>query len=102
VVLPGYATAEPTKAYTLTMLFARLTVGIVCTASAGAAAAFAAKRNPRAALWVGLAALAVSTPVHLFEVWADYPAWYHFVYLGYLVPVATVAGRLVAGLPKTS
>ncbi|MBX9730282.1 MAG: hypothetical protein K2X59_03050 [Sphingomonas sp.] len=88
---PDYAAAEPTKAYSLAMLVARLAIGAFCTAAAACVTTIIA-RNGRAAWLLGGIFLAISLPIHLFRVWADYPAWYHFAYLGYLVPIAGVAG----------
>ena len=88
---PDYAAAEPTKAYSLAMLVARLAVGALCTAVAGCVTTIIA-RDGRAAWLLGGIFLAISLPIHLFRVWADYPAWYHIVYLGYLVPIAGLAG----------
>ena len=90
---PGYAAAEPEKAYTLGMLFARLSLGVLITGGAACVAAMVA--GARAAWWFGAVLLAVSLPTHLYTVWADYPVWYHFVYLAYLMPVAVLAPRLL-------
>ena len=92
---PEYAAAEPTKAYSLAMLFARLAVGVLCTAGAACVTTLIARDNGRAALWLGVFFLAYSLPLHLYIIWADYPAWYHFVYLAYLVPAAALTGRVV-------
>jgi len=91
---PAYALAAPAKAFTLPMLFSRLTIGVVCTVVGGAVAALAARRDLRAAWGLGALVLALSLPVHLREVWADYPAWYHAAYLVPLLPLAGLGGRL--------
>lgn len=91
---PAYALAEPHKAYTLAMLLARLTVGVVCSLAAGWVSTIVANRDTRAAWWVGGLALVVSAYVHLVDVWADYPAWYHFAYLLPLMPLIGGGGRL--------
>lgn len=90
---PAYALAAPTKAYTLAMLLARLTVGVICTAAGGWVAATAARGQQSAAWSLGAVVFALSLPVHLFQVWNDYPAWYHAAYLVPLVPIAGLAGR---------
>jgi len=92
---PEYAAAEPEKAYTLVMLVARLTVGALCTSGAACVTTLIARDNGKAAWWLGGIFLAISLPIHLYRVWADYPAWYHCVYLAYLVPIAGVTGRVV-------
>jgi hypothetical protein len=91
---PEYAAAAPDKAYTLPMLWARLGVAALLTLlSAAAATVVAADR--RVAWVLGSLFVVVSLPSHLYHVWADYPAWYHGVYLASLVPIAWIGGRLV-------
>jgi hypothetical protein len=92
---PAYAAAEPHKDYTLAMLASRLAVGAVSTAGAAWVATIIARDNGRAAWWLGGLFLALSLPDHLYLVWNDYPVWYHFVFLAYLVPVAGLTGRAV-------
>jgi hypothetical protein len=94
---PAYALAEPTKAYTLAMYGARLSLGVVGTAGAAWVTNAIARDNGRAAWWLGGTFLAVSLPVHLYVVWDDYPASYHFLYLSYLVPVAGLTPRALRG-----
>ncbi|MGH7787032.1 MAG: hypothetical protein ACRERC_09220 [Candidatus Binatia bacterium] len=100
---PEYAAAEPEKAYTLVMLFSRLAVGALCTAGAACATTVIAGDNGRAAWWLGGLFVVISLPSHLYYVWADYPAWYHFVYLSSLAPIAGLTGRVVgtAGRPHS-
>jgi hypothetical protein len=90
---PEYAAAEPEKAYTLVMLVSRLAVAALCTSAAACVTTIFAGDNGKAAWWLGGLFLAISLPIHLFRVWADYPAWYHFVYLSGLVPIAGLTGR---------
>jgi len=92
---PDYAAAEPEKTYTLAMLFARLGIAAILTAAAGGVATLVAGDRGLAAWCVGGLFLLVSLPVHLDTVWDDYPAWYHFVYLLSLVPIAGFSGRLL-------
>ena len=94
-VWPAYAAAEPTKAYSLVMLVSRLTAGSLCTAGAAAVTTVVARDRGQAAWWLGGLFLAISLPHHVFQVWADYPVWYHVVYLSYLVPIAGLTGRIV-------
>jgi hypothetical protein len=98
---PSYAAAEPAKSYTLAMLISRLMVGVVCTLTAGAVAALVAKGSRAASLFLGIALLLISAPVHLpiefglhVSVWADYPAWYHFTFLLPLTPLTILGGML--------
>jgi hypothetical protein len=92
----AYVIAEPTKAYSLPMLFARLAVGALCMVAAAWASTRVARDAGTAARWLGGVVLAGSLWVHLVRVWADYPAWYHVVYLSYLVPLAAMGGRLAS------
>ncbi len=92
---PAYAAAEPTRAYTLTMLWSRLVAGAVITSISAIVATRVANDRGRAAWWLGALFLAVSLPHHVFDVWSEYPVWYHLLYLGYLVPIAGISGRVV-------
>lgn len=92
---PAYAVAEPMKAYSLAMLLSRLTAGAICAASGAAVATLVVRSDGRIGWWLGAILLAPSLWVHLVREWADFPVWYHFVYLGYLVPVAGLTGRSV-------
>ena len=88
-VWPAYAHAAPHKAYTVAMLFARLTNALIACLAAGTAAA----RVARAAPWVaGIVILSGSLYIHVVLVWADYPAWYHLVYFAFIVPANVLAG----------
>jgi hypothetical protein len=92
---PEYAAAEHGKAYTLIMLVTRLAVGALCVAGSACITTIIVRDSKQAAWWLGGLFLAVSFPNHLYTVWADYPAWYHFVYLSYLLPIAGLAGWVV-------
>jgi len=89
---PAYASAVPTKAYSTVMLLARLGVAVVASILAGLVAG--ALGGPRAARAVGYVLTGVSAVFHLGIVWADYPVWYHAVYLLSLVPITALAGLL--------
>lgn len=95
ILWPEYAAAEPEKSYTLLMLFTRLIVGALSTAGAACVATTITTGNRTVAWWLGGLFLAISLPDHLYYVWNDYPAWYHLVYLVYLVPVAGLTGHVV-------
>jgi hypothetical protein len=70
------------------------------------AAAWIATRVARdagtAARWLGGVVLAMSLWDHLVRVWADYPAWYHLVYLSYLLPLAVLSGRVASRRSRVS
>src|SRR5262245_6345357 len=82
---PEYAAAEPEKAYTLAMLFSRLTIGALCAAGAACVTTLIAGDDGRAAWWLGGLFVVISLPSHLHYSWAHYPVWYHLAYLLYLV-----------------
>jgi hypothetical protein len=98
----SYALAEPTKSYTFPMLISRLTVGVVCTLAAGAAATASAKGSRVASYCLAIVLFLLSAPIHLpvylpfylRNVWADYPRWYHFAYLVPLMPLIVFGGYL--------
>jgi hypothetical protein len=92
-VWPEYAAAVPERAYTLPMLWTRLSIAALLTVASGAAAVVVA--GDRRAAWIlGSLFVLVSLPSHLHYVWAEYPVWYHAVYLLSLVPLAWLGGRL--------
>src|SRR5262245_10547105 len=95
-IWPAYAAAEPTKAYSLGMLWARLSIAAILTAAAGAVAALVARDGGRTAWWLGAFFFVISLPQHLYTVWNDYPAWYHAVYLLSLIPIAGYGGRFAS------
>lgn len=96
-VWPAYAAAEPSKAYSIAMLVTRLLVGAICTVSAATVASIVVKDDGRVACGLGALFLLLSLPEHLWRVWAEYPAWYHILYLSYLVPIAALTGRTMSG-----
>ena len=91
--LPGYALAEPTMTFTLGMKIARLIVGAIASLSAGAAAGRIAPSRTRLPWVLGATILAAFIPVHV-QIWAKFPVWYHFVFLGTLVPLVALGAAL--------
>ena len=91
---PDYVLAEPENAFTLAMLFVRLGIFAVLTAGTACAATVVAGDGRMAWIAGGLILL-LSLPPHLYYLWDDYPAWYHFVYLLSIVPIAVYSGRAV-------
>jgi len=93
-----YAAAEPAKTYNFAMLLSRLAVASVCSIASGFLAVKTAKEERKAAWWLGALLLVGSMPRHLpisyFSVWADYPTWYHAVYLLSLMPLTGFGGYL--------
>lgn len=96
ILWPEYAAAEPNKTYNATMLIARLAAGAVCAAGAACATTAIARDNGKAAWWLGGLFLTASVPEHFLRVWANYPIWYHLIYLSYLVPLTGLVGWVVA------
>ena len=99
MIWPGYALAEPEKAYTLAMLFVRLLIfSSMIAATSGVATLVIGDK--RVAWIAGGLILALSIPAHLYPgyVWDDYPAWYHIVYLLSILPIAVFAGRSIRRL----
>jgi hypothetical protein len=89
----AYAAAAPTRSYTVAMLAARLTTGAVLTIGAGYVASITAGGNRRSAALFGITLLTISSIWH-YHIWDEYPVWYHLVFLGYLLPLVLLSGRL--------
>ena len=91
--VPGYVEAEPAMRFTLPMLLARLGLSAVSSVAAGLACGALLRPVPVA---VGLfAALLVVffIPVH-YSLWAQFPLWYHVVFLASLAPLALLGAKL--------
>src|SRR6516165_6826484 len=94
LALEGYAAAEPQMAFTHGMMAARLGLGALASLAAGAVTRAVAPSNARV-LWVlGVFLLAAFIPVHI-RLWAQFPVWYHLVFLGTLVPLVVLGATLV-------
>jgi hypothetical protein len=100
-IWPAYVAAEPDRAYSLGMLFARLSIAAVIMIGAGCAATLVARDDGRTAWWLGALFLLLSLPSHLYTVWDEYPAWYHAVYLLALIPVTGYGGTRFAARKPT-
>jgi len=97
--LSGYAEAEPAARFTLPMLFARLVVGAVGSAAAGLACVLAVRTVPAAVNVLAVALVLFFLPVH-YSLWAQFPIWYHVVFLVSLAPLVLVGAwiaRLFSG-----
>ena len=97
--LSGYAEAEHVARFTLPMLLARLAVGGVSSLAAGLACALSVRTTPAAANVFAVALVLFFVPVH-YSLWAQFPFWYHLVFLVSLAPLVLVGawvGRLFAG-----
>ena len=79
--------------FSLAMLTARLVVGAVASLAAGAACVTIG-RSARAGVYLfALLLFALFVPVHV-SLWAKFPVWYHFVFLGSLAPLVVSGARL--------
>ena len=86
---PGYVEAAIVKSYSLAMLLARLGVALMSALAAGVAAG---RLSGLRAAWVSGAILAaVGAWIHVMQVWADYPVWYHAAYVLPIAPVMAAA-----------
>jgi hypothetical protein len=98
ITWPAYEAAHMAKSFTFAMQVARLTAGVAASLAAGAVAMRIAKTDDKAIWLLGLILLLLNLPIHLRDpVWSQYPGWYHLIFLGYLVPLVLLGGRLVKG-----
>jgi hypothetical protein len=81
-----YAIAYKDKSYTLVMLLSRLSVGMIASIIAGISTTKITNDKGKSTWIVGAIVFCVAAYVHFFWVWADYPVWYHFVYLLPIIP----------------
>jgi hypothetical protein len=93
VAIAGYAEAEPTFAFTLTMMLARLGIAALSSLAAGAVAALIARSAAWAPWITGALFLVLFVPEHV-KLWNVLPIWYHLTFLLTLVPLFAAGGRL--------
>jgi len=84
--LPGYVAAEPAAEFTLPMLVARLAVGGLSSLAAGFASASIARASLAATRILAVALVLFFLPVH-YALWAQFPFWYHAVFLLSIAPL---------------
>jgi len=82
--------------FSLAMMIARLILGAIASIIAGAACAIIARGVRWPIYLFGLLLLVMFVPVHV-GLWTTFPLWYHLVFLGTLIPLIEVGGRLVNG-----
>ena len=92
--LTGYAEAERAVQFTLPMLVWRLVVGAASSVAAGLACASVVRDLPAAAKVLATALVLLFIPVH-YSLWAQFPLWYHAVFLVSLAPLVIVGAWLV-------
>ena len=88
-----YANVADAMTFTLPMMIARLSIGVLATLAAGALAAVVASRWTLASATTGLILLLLFIPQHII-LWAKFPVWYHLTFLLSLVPVTYLGGRI--------
>jgi len=79
-----YAAAEPGMSFILSMMLARLLLGVIASFVAGVVAAAVAKDRKWPVYVVAIILLAAFIPVH-YSLWARFPLWYHLFFLASLV-----------------
>ena len=92
---PEYAAVAEAMTFTLSMMWARLSIGGLATVIAGCGAAMVARRPMAAAVTTGVILLALFVPQHIM-LWARFPVWYHLTFLLSLVPLACLGGGIAA------
>jgi hypothetical protein len=93
--LPGYAAAEPTLSFTLTMMAARLTMAAATSVIAGVVVGLIARSGTAVAAVLGTLILVAFIPSHV-RLWNSFPIWYHLTFLGTLVPLVVLGAWLAA------
>jgi hypothetical protein len=91
---PEYAAAVPVMVFTLPMMFARLTEGAITTVATGLINRLIARTPLWPAAVQGAVIFLLFLPVH-YNLWHNFPVWYHLTFLGYLIPL-TVLGAVLA------
>lgn len=102
--VPGYAEVEVAMAFTLTMLCARLALGIIASIGAGFVAAWISPRPRRDVIVLAALLLVLFLPVH-FSLWQRFPVWYHSAFLLSLILAPTLGASLranIAGAPRAA
>lgn len=94
LALRGYAAAEPEMTFTHGMMAARLVLGALASLAAGAATRAVAPSSWRVVWVLGAVLLAAFIPIHV-RLWANFPVWYHLVFLGTLVPLVALGATLI-------
>lgn len=101
LALRGYAAAEPEMTFTHGMMAARLVLGALASLAAGAATRAVAPSSRRTVWVLGAVLLAAFIPIHV-RLWANFPVWYHLVFLGTLVPLVALGATLIRNRSESS
>jgi len=94
VLLPGYATAEISFAFTLPMMICRLVLGLVASLCAGFVCAGITDQSVAAKITAGIM-VALFIPGH-YMLWDKFPVWYHLFFLVTLAPTLLLGAALVS------
>ncbi len=89
----GYAAAEPTMAFTLPMMIARLGAGVVSSLAAGFVCSAVGRGNVAPVYILGTLLVLLFLPVH-FKLWHVFPVWYHAFFLITLAPLVLLGGAM--------
>ena len=100
VALDGYAAAEPSMHFTVSMMVARLVMAAITSLLAGAVAGWIAPRSTAAPAVLGAVLLIAFIPTHV-KLWPLFPVWYHLTFLLTLLPLVVLGARLAQALPRT-
>ncbi|NNE99768.1 MAG: hypothetical protein HKN25_12175 [Pyrinomonadaceae bacterium] len=76
-----------------TILLISLIRGTIFTILAGFISVSISKEHSRTALFLGVLLLAVGVYAHSYSIF-NFPVWYHLLFLGMLVPMTLVGGKL--------
>lgn len=90
-LLVGYHDAEPTMAFTLPMMIARLGAGVVSSLAAGFACSAVARGHPVPVYVLATLLVLMFLPVH-YKLWHVFPVWYHAFFLITLAPLVLLGG----------
>lgn len=101
LALRGYSAAEPEMTFTHGMMAARLVLGALASLAAGAATRAVAPSSRRVVWVLGAVLLAAFIPIHV-RLWANFPVWYHLVFLGTLVPLVALGATLIRNRSESS
>ncbi|MDB5975814.1 MAG: hypothetical protein JWR07_2574 [Nevskia sp.] len=93
LTIAGYTEAEPTFAFTLSMMLARFGISALSSLAAGAVAALIARSAARAPWITGAIFLVLFVPEHI-KIGNALPLWYHLTFLLTLVPLFGAGGLL--------
>jgi len=92
---PDYAAGFAVDRFTVPMMIARLCIGAAGLLGAGYVAAAIAPQAPLAVTMAAALLLLLGGSIHLHEpTWSTFPLWYHIAFIGSIIPVVVIGGRL--------